>query len=171
MADEGATTDQLDPARLRAVFGTIPTSVVIVTTAPGGAEPVGATVGSFATVSLDPPLVAFFLGTTSDTLEALRRAPSFVVNVLREGQEAMCMAFAKRGSDKFAGVSWTADDAGQPALAGVATRIHCDVESITDAGDHQMVTGRVRDAAVVDADATPLVFWSGGLQAVAARTE
>ena len=165
MADSSATT--LDPAALRAGLGLIPTSVVVITTRLDGTD-YGATVGSFASVSLDPPLAAFFLGRTSDTLGAVRDSGAFVVNVLTAEQTAICMTFAGRGSDKFAGLEVSEDDRGQPCLPGVIARLHCDVEAVSDAGDHEMVMGRVHALDVLDADATPLVFWGGGLNTPAA---
>lgn len=161
-AEHSPSDDQLDGARLRRVLGHIPTSVVVITTTVDG-DMHGATVGSFASVSLDPPLIAFFLGASSDTLAALEGADHFVVNVLTAAQRELCMAFAKRGTDKFGSLAITTDDAGQPCLPDPLALVHCDVQSITDAGDHRMVLGRIRALDVLQPDAPPLVFWRGDL--------
>ncbi len=149
-----------DSARYRQVLGHFPTGVTVITAAPGG-EPAGMAVGSFCSVSLDPPLVAFFPDRSSSSWPKIETAGVFCVNVLAEDQEDVCRRFAMKGEDKFAGLGWTPAGTGSPLIDGVLAWIDCDIESVTDAGDHFCVLGRVRELDVAH-DGAPLVFFRGG---------
>ena len=149
-----------DSARFRQELGHYPTGVTVITAAPA-TGPVGLAVGSFASVSLDPPLVAFFPDRGSSSWPQIEASGSFCVNILAEDQEVVCRRFAAKGDDKFAGLGWRPARSGSPLLDGVLAWIDCDIESVTDAGDHHFVLGRVRDLAVVH-DGSPLLFFRGG---------
>jgi flavin reductase (DIM6/NTAB) family NADH-FMN oxidoreductase RutF len=149
-----------DSAKYRQVLGHFPTGVTVVTASPGGI-PVGMAVGSFSSVSLDPPLVAFFPDRSSSSWPKIQHAGSFCVNVLAEDQEEVCRRFAMKGDDKFAGLGYTSAGSGSPLLDGVLAWIDCDIHSVTDAGDHFCVMGAVRDLGVAD-EGSPLVFFRGG---------
>ncbi|HZZ52510.1 MAG TPA: flavin reductase [Pseudonocardia sp.] len=156
----GSTTD-IDPRRMRDVLGNYPTGVTVVTAIGEDGAPAGMAVGSFTSVSLDPPLVAFLPDKSSTSFPKIRTAASFCVNVLAADQEDVCRAFATKGGDKFAGVAWTPTDTGAPRINGVAAWIDCEFESITEAGDHYLVLGRVRDLHS-SGEQLPLVFFQGG---------
>lgn len=164
-----AVTKDLPPAietaRLRTVLGHLPTSVCVVSTAVDG-EPVGATVGSFTSVSLDPPLVAFFMMRGSTTLGAVEASGTFAVNVLADDQEEICTTFARKERDRFDRAKWSGGRHGAPLLHGSLAVVDCDVEAITPAGDHHMILGRVVDLYVQRDQSEPLVFWRGGLRAL-----
>jgi flavin reductase (DIM6/NTAB) family NADH-FMN oxidoreductase RutF len=83
------------------------------------------------------------------------------VNILAEDQEVVCRRFAAKGDDKFAGLGWKPARSGAPLLDGVLAWIDCDIESVTEAGDHFCVMGRVRDLSVAH-DGGPLLFFRGG---------
>ena len=121
----------------------------------------GLTVGSFTSVSLDPPLVAFFPDKSSTTWPRLERAGRFCVNVLAADQEYICRAFAAKETDKFAGLDWRPAGSGSPILAGVSAWIDCDLEAVHDAGDHHIVVGRVRELDIEN-PSLPLLFFQGG---------
>ncbi|MEU3509668.1 flavin reductase family protein [Streptomyces longwoodensis] len=157
--DLSATT--ADPAAFRRVLGHVPTSVCVVTAAtPQG--PVGVTVGSFTSVSLEPPLVVFYCGRTSASAAAIVGSGHFRVNVLAEDQQQVCAAFAGRTADRFATGDWDLTD-GAPRLVGAAAWIECDVEDSFPAGDHMAVTGRVRRLAAAAGHHKPLIFHRGQL--------
>ena len=149
-----------DSAKFRQVLGHFPTGVTVVTAAPD-TGPVGLAVGSFASVSLDPPLVAFFPDKGSSSWPQIETAGTFCVNILAEDQEDVCRRFAMKGDDKFAGLGWKPAGSGAPLLDGVLAWIDCDIASVTGAGDHFCVMGRVRDLAVAH-DGAPLLFFRGG---------
>ena len=149
-----------DSAKFRQVLGHFPTGVTVVTAAPADG-PVGLAVGSFASVSLDPPLVAFFPDRGSSSWPKIEAAGAFCVNILAEDQEDVCRRFASKGDDKFAGLGWKPAASGAPVLDGVLAWIDCDIDEVLDAGDHFCVLGRVRDLEVAH-DGAPLLFFRGG---------
>lgn len=151
-----------DPAAFRHVLGHVPTSVSVVTaTTPHG--PVGVTVGSFTSVSLEPPLVVFYCGGQSTSAEAIVGAGHFCVNVLAEDQQSVCAAFAGRTADRFATGEWDLPAHTAPRLGGASAWIECDVEQSFPAGDHVAVVGRVRRLAAASGRHKPLVFHRGRL--------
>jgi flavin reductase (DIM6/NTAB) family NADH-FMN oxidoreductase RutF len=150
----------IDPRHFRDVLGNYPTGVTVVTAIDESGAPAGMAVGSFTSVSLDPPLVAFLPDKSSSSFPKIRTATSFCVNVLAADQEELCRGFAVRGGDKFAGVEWAPTGSGAPRLDGVAAWIDCDFESVTEAGDHYLVLGRVRELDS-PGDRRPLVFFQG----------
>lgn len=149
----------------RRVLGHFPTGVVIVTAIHDG-SPVGMSIGSFTSVSLEPPLVAILPAKTSMSWPNIAAAGAFCVNILNAGQEALCRTFATSGVDKFAGVSWRAAPTGSPVLAGALAWLDCSMEQVVEAGDHYIALGRVTALDVgdehEDQSAGPLVFFQGG---------
>ncbi|MET9295113.1 flavin reductase family protein [Streptomyces sp. NPDC003077] len=152
----------LDPALFRSVLGHFASGVTVITApgsrtdadgppfvapaAPGtpAARPAGFACQSFASLSLDPPLVTFMVARTSTTWPRVAQAGVFCVNVLGADQEALCRAFAVSGGDKFAGVNWSpAPATGAPRLAGVPAWIDCSIQAVHPGGDHLIVVGRV----------------------------
>lgn len=157
----------VDPARFRAVLGHFPTGVVAITAMPLSGAPAGMAVGSFTSVSLDPPLVAFLPGRSSTSFPLIRAARSFCANVLSADQEDVCRALAVSGGDKFAGIAWRPAGSGAPIIAGAVAWIDCDIDTVHTAGDHYIVIGRVRDLGM-EKPAAPLVFHRGGYGLTAA---
>jgi 3-hydroxy-9,10-secoandrosta-1,3,5(10)-triene-9,17-dione monooxygenase reductase component len=144
----------------RNVLGRLPTGVVVVT---GGdpARPSGLVVGSFMSVSLEPPLVAVCPAKTSQSWPTIEASGTFCANVLADGQEALARKFATTGGDKFAGVEWSpAPATGAPILDGVAAWIDCRINERYEAGDHWLVLGEVLELSV-HRDGGALVFHGG----------
>ena len=156
------TGTEIDQAWFRQVLGHFPTGVVIVT-AMSGDSPAGLAVGSFMSVSLDPPLVAVLPAKTSTSWPKIAAASSFCINVLHASHGDLSRRFARSGGDKFAGVSWHPAPSGAPVLDGALAWIDCGHERSIDAGDHLIVLGQVQ---VLDVDtsqtAAPLIFFQGG---------
>ncbi|MFP5256292.1 MAG: flavin reductase family protein [Acidimicrobiia bacterium] len=155
-----AAPPPFDSARYRQVLGHFPTGVTVITAA-GEPTPTGMAVGSFSSVSLDPPLVAFFAGKDSSTWPKIEAAGAFCVNVLAEDQEELSRRFASKEDDKFAGVGWAPAASGSPMIDGVLAWIDCRIDSVTDAGDHVCVMGHVLDLGI-GREGGPLVFFRGG---------
>ena len=147
----------IDQAHYRQVLGHFPTGVVIVAS-PG---PVGTAIGSFFSISLDPPLVGFCIGSTSSSWPGIRDAGVFGVSVLAQDQEDVCRVFAQKGADKFAGLGWSPMSSGSPRIHDSVAWIDCDIESVTEAGDHDIVVGRIRDMGI-EREVGPLLFFRGG---------
>jgi flavin reductase (DIM6/NTAB) family NADH-FMN oxidoreductase RutF/DNA-binding IclR family transcriptional regulator len=121
----------------------------------------GFVVGSFTSVSLDPPLVAFFPAKSSTSWPRIRNAGKFCVNILSAEQEELCRRFASRIEDKFEGIACRETESGSPIIAGVVAWIDCDLESVDEAGDHYIVLGRVRRLEIEE-PSLPLLFFQGG---------
>jgi 3-hydroxy-9,10-secoandrosta-1,3,5(10)-triene-9,17-dione monooxygenase reductase component len=156
------TTDPtIDQARFRQVLGHFPTGVTVITAAPEGAPPVGLAVGSFCSLSLDPPLILFCAAKSSSSWPKIEAVGSFCVNILAEDQEEVCRQFASKAEDKFAGVGYRPGHTGAPILHDVLGWIDCRMESVTDGGDHVIVVGRVLELEVAH-EGKPLVFFRGG---------
>ena len=155
-----ASFPEIQQREFRTVLGHFPTGVCVVT-AMEGDEPIGMVVGSFTSVSLDPPLVAFLADRSSSTFPRIREATSFCVNVLAADQESLCRAFATRGADRFSRTSWRPAPSGAPILENVVAWIDCVPDVIHEAGDHYIYIGRVTDLAVEN-PTLPLLFFQGG---------
>ena len=150
----------IDSALFRSVLGHFPTGVTVVTSA-GSERPVGVAIGSFASISLDPPLVGFFLGTGSGSWQPMEESGHFCVNVLAHDQTDLCGVMASKSDTKFEGVEWVpAPHTGAPMLPGVHAVIDCTLEKVIEIGDHNLIVGRVRHLEV-RRDASPMVFYKG----------
>ena len=155
-------TPEIDPLLFRETLGYFPTGVVVITAIDDTGSPAGMVVGSFTSVSLDPPLVAYLPARTSGSFARLRTSSHFVVNVLGADQTELCTRFASRMEDKFQGVEWSpAPASGGPVLAEAVSWIECEVHDEHDGGDHAIVVGRVLSLGV-QRPALPLVFFQGG---------
>ncbi len=164
-----------DSGHFRAVLGHFPTGVTIVS-GMHGEEPVGFTIGSFTSVSLDPPLVGFLPMKGSATWEAIERSGSFCVNVLSRDQADLCWKFAKSDNeaDRFHGVDWHPAPTGSPVIDRAVAWIDCSIEHVYEMGDHLFVLGRV---GALDADPDhdghgpfPLLFFKGTLGGFASES-
>lgn len=151
----------IDPAWYRQVLGQYPTGVCVVTARSGEGEIVSMVVGSFSSVSLNPPLVAFFPDKGSSSWAKLRHCERFCVNILSAEQEPVCRKIASKDPDKFDGVAHRLSARGNPVIQDALAWIECDRYAIADAGDHEMATGRVLEMDVAGGD-LPLLFFRGG---------
>lgn len=149
----------IDEARFREVLGHFATGITVVTAMEDG-TPVGFTCQAFTSLSLDPPMVALAPAKSSTSWPRIRKAGSFCVNVLGSHQEAVCRAFAVSGGDKFAGIGWRPGSTGAPVIEGALAVVECELGIIHDAGDHELVTGRVLSTEV--GEGLPLLFYRGG---------
>jgi flavin reductase (DIM6/NTAB) family NADH-FMN oxidoreductase RutF len=160
-ADRPAPSSAADGARFRQVLGHFPTGVTVVT-ARTDDGPVGLCVGSFTSVSLHPPLVAFCAGYSSTSYPRIEAAGHFCVNILAEDQEEIARVFADKGDDKFAGIGWRPSVVTRaPVIHDVLAWIDCEIDAIHEAGDHWIVVGRVLDLEIGH-EGGPLVFFRGG---------
>ncbi|MGW2048913.1 flavin reductase family protein [Streptomyces sp. NPDC001858] len=161
-ADVHAHAHVIDGRRFREVLGNFPTSVVAITTVDGEARPHGMVVGTFTSVSLDPPLVSFLADRSSTTLRTIRAAGRFCANALAGNQERLSRQLATGpAGQRFEGAAWSASALGTPVLDGVVAWVDCTVEQSVEIGDHLLVVGRVHDLRV-ESLKTPLLFFRGG---------
>ena len=163
-----APTDLTTPAaisgaELRAAASHFPTGVAIVSTLGHIGQPVGCTISSFLSVSLDPPIVAVSLSRRSSTAEQVIARGSFGISVLSSTQRGIAHVFASRDGDhdqRFAGVHWRAGSSGVPLLENALSSLDCDVQEVVAAGDHYLVLGAVTSLFAAGWG-TPLVHHHG----------
>ncbi|MGI5232202.1 flavin reductase family protein [Actinoallomurus sp. CA-142502] len=158
----GAVDEMIDPECFRSVLSHYPTGICAITAIDDG-EPTGFVVGTFTSVSLEPPLVGFFPDKKSTTFPKVRRAGAFCANVLSAQDEELCRLFAAKGADRFASVRWRPGPTGSPILERATAWIDCELEQVHEVGDHLLVVGRVVDLATRSADEPPepLIFHRG----------
>lgn len=151
----------ISPTEFRRALGHYPTGVAVVAAQEEGGESVGMVIGSFTSVSLDPPLVGFLVGRDGSTWPRLKEVGKFCVSVLGAHHEDVCRAFASKAPDRFSHASATSET-GSPRIPDAALWVDCDLDSVVSAGDHDFVLGRVRDLGIGDEGGLPLLFLRGG---------
>ena len=129
--------------QLRDAFGCFMTGVTVVTAVDETGAPLGFTANSFASVSLDPPLLLVSISNRSANLAAYTTGRGFAINVLSEAQKDISNTFARRSDDRFNGVDWSAGPYGAPILGGVSAWFGCRLERAIEAGDHTILMGAV----------------------------
>ncbi|HZU63196.1 MAG TPA: flavin reductase family protein [Novosphingobium sp.] len=151
----------IDPALFRQVLGHYPTGVAAITSQGADGTPLALVVGTFTSVSLDPPLVGFLPDKRSSSWPLIEATGHFAVNVLAADQGDLCRQLASaKGAEKFAGVEYHLAEPGVPVLAGAPVAITCRIAWTHDAGDHVFVLGRVQ-ALEVQREADPMLFHRG----------
>lgn len=150
----------VDSAELRGVLGRFATGVAIITTRDCAGNPVGLTVNSFSSVSLDPPLVLWSLRHQSASLEVFRAFDHWAVHILAADQVKLSQQFARYSSDRFRGVSHSRSAKNVPLIAGCMARLQCRTVHEYSAGDHVIFVGEVESTETEDR-AAPLIFYGG----------
>jgi 3-hydroxy-9,10-secoandrosta-1,3,5(10)-triene-9,17-dione monooxygenase reductase component len=150
----------IDSAKFRQVLGSYPTGVCAITAMGPDGAPAGLVVGTFTSVSLDPPLVGFLPDKSSSSWPLIERAGHFCVNVLGSDQQHVCRQLAAKGSAKFAGLDISLSEHGHPVIPSSIAQIDCDIHAVIDAGDHWFVVGRVLSLDV-HRDGDPMLFHRG----------
>src|SRR4030081_4111145 len=150
----------IDPRDFRNALGSYASGVTIITAAAADGKPYGLTCNSFASVSLNPPLVLWSLGIFSQGMSIFQNASHFAVNVLGASQQALASRFAKSSDDKFAGVKWTPGLGNAPLLADSVASFQCRAANRYYGGDH--VIFLCAGWAHNDNRQEPLLFARGG---------
>jgi flavin reductase (DIM6/NTAB) family NADH-FMN oxidoreductase RutF len=125
----------------------------------------GMTVASFASLSLDPPLVLICVGRAMQTHSAIAGAGRFGVSILGQDQQQLSNHFASKLEDKFSGVDYRVGDSGVPLLNGAICTLECSVAGQLDGGDHSIFTGLVERADT--SESAPLVYFRSGYRQLA----
>jgi flavin reductase (DIM6/NTAB) family NADH-FMN oxidoreductase RutF len=149
-----------DCRAFRDALGSFATGVTVVTAQAANGEPIGLTVSSFNSVSLDPPLILWSLSGSSPNLEAFRSASHYSINVLAVTQQQISDRFAARGGNRFAGLALRKGSNGVPLLEGCCSWFECSNEAQHAGGDHLIFVGRVTRFAQDDTQ-VPLIFHGG----------
>ena len=152
-------SNEIETRALRDALGQFATGVCVITTTDAADAPVGMTVNSFSSISLDPPLVGWCVGRDSSCFEAFVGARPFNIHILAADQGALSQDFALRGADPFGTVAWTRDARGVPVLTACPARFYCTPREHVDAGDHVLIIAAVNEFEVAEQE--PLVFYRG----------
>ncbi|GLK69741.1 flavin reductase family protein [Hansschlegelia plantiphila] len=160
---------QLDEARFKAALAEFPAAVTVVTCWGDAGKPVGATLSSCGSLSLDPPLMFAAFDRSSATLKEISSpGKRFLIHLLGEGQEKTAYRLAGKGADKFDDVVWRQTRFG-PQLADCCRVFRCEVHALLSAGDHVIVTGLVH--GVEEERRQPLVYHRREIYPAPERTE
>ncbi len=149
----------VDPVVQRQVFSALPTGVTAITGLTSEGAPRGFVVGTFQSLSLDPPLVTFCVDKSSSTWPTLRSLGRFTANILSTEQLPVCRALARKGDEKFRGVDYEESPMGPPRISGATAWIDCEVISEVVAGDHYVIVGSIEELVAGEREA--LMFRGG----------
>lgn len=163
------TEPNFDARGFRNALGCFATGVTIVTTRGSGGAPVGMTVNSFSSVSLDPPLILFSLRKAAYSLSAFTAAERFAVHVLAAGQGALSNRFAMASAEKWEGVDHEHSEHGCVVIKGGLATFECARHNVVDGGDHLIFLGRV--LRFRHAEGEPLLFMRGAYRNLAATED
>lgn len=152
---------EIDPREFRNAAGQFMTGVTIVTTIDADGAPSGLTANSFASVSLDPPLVQFSLGRSSTNIDAFEAGNGFVIHVLAAEQQDLSMRFASKGIDRFEDTDWAPGHNDLPVLPGALATFECSPWATYDGGDHVIYIGRVERLTIGDESVPALGYFRG----------
>ena len=144
----------------RKTLGAFATGITVISALSPEGKPIGVTISSFNSVSLDPPLILWSLALKSPNLEAFRKASHFVVNVLSAKQKHLSDRFASPLADRFAYIPTRPGVGETPLLEGCCAWFECANEAQYPGGDHLIFLGRVENFALGEAG-SPLLFHNG----------
>src|ERR1700753_1277202 len=159
-AELASDATAIDPRDFRNALGTFATGVTIITAMAADGKPYGVTCNSFASVSLNPPLVLWSLGMFSNGLSIFQNASHFTVNILGESPQELANKCAKSSADKFSGVDWKPGLGNAPILADSVANFQCRAANRYYGGDHIIFLGAVEAYAYNRKE--PLLFARGG---------
>jgi len=157
-----------DQRDFRNALGTFATGITVITTTHDNSGPVGITVNSFASVSLDPPLVLWCLDNDAFSYDIFAHCNNFAVHVLHQDQEATSQVFSTKNSSKFSSLDWETGEFGSPILKDCASHFECEMENKCAGGDHIIILGRVKSFKM-HKDKPPLIYHAGEYQALKNR--
>ncbi len=152
--------NSISPENFRSALGYYATGITIVTARGINGDPVGMTANSFASVSLDPPLVLWSIDSSAPEAEGFLAATHYAVHFLRQDQQQLSHTFSDHSIDKFAGISIEKGIDDLPLLNDYSVRLQCEVMNRHEEGDHVILIGQVLDVNIEAAE--PLLFFSGG---------
>tara|TARA_Y100000590_G_scaffold458649_1_gene613798 strand:- start:3668 stop:4129 length:462 start_codon:yes stop_codon:yes gene_type:complete len=133
----------IDQKDLRNALGCFATGVTIITTSDQDNKPVGLTINSFTSLSLEPPLIIWSISKNAPSYEAFKYKKQFIVNVLSSDQGNLVKIFSTPSNDKFINVNWDMNDQGLPYIKECVANFECIIHSVYPGGDHQVLIGKV----------------------------
>ena len=136
----------LDHMQFKSACSKFPTGVTVTTLFGRDRNPYGLTISSFASVSLNPPLVLVCVDNRSRFRQHLEVGGLFGINVLSEDQQELSIQFSRNWDERFSNVPWYVGQTGVPLLLNVMATFECAVTDLIPAGDHVIVLGEVQCA-------------------------
>jgi flavin reductase (DIM6/NTAB) family NADH-FMN oxidoreductase RutF len=150
----------IDSRAFRNALGRFTTGICVITASPRGLVPLGMTVNSFCSVSLEPPLVLWSLQNNSDCYPAFQAADHFTINVLTQEQQALSQQYAKKGQHQLLPEHYRIGRSGAPVLRDCLASFECSLWRRYEGGDHELLVGQVIDFESRPTG-KPLLFYSG----------
>ncbi len=156
-----------DSRQFRDAMGSFATGVTVVTSTSKNGSPMGITVNSFSSVSLDPPLVLFCLGYEGNHCREFIESGQYAIHILAEDQGELCQRFASPIENRFEGVEYRKGSGGDaPVFDGSIAVIECRQQQLIEAGDHMIFLCNVTDLEV-NMEKKPLLYYRGGFPELA----
>ena len=144
---------------LRKTLGKYSTGVTVVTSIDNDRNPIGMTVNSFTSVSLQPALVLWCIDKKQPSYNSFMNAEGYAVNILSKDQNDICYKFASQLDNKFENVNWKCSKNGFPLLKNCLAWFDCKKWNYYSGGDHQILVGEVTSFDSVELE--PLTYWNG----------
>ncbi|NOX69764.1 MAG: flavin reductase family protein [Gammaproteobacteria bacterium] len=157
--------NEIDSREFRDALSSYPTGVAVITTRDRHGEPVGITVNSFASVSLDPPLILWSIDNDSGFYDVFMQTNHFAVHILRSDQRQLSHDFSSENANHFDDVGHDTGIANLPLLKTYSAVFQCEVSNRHSEGDHVILLGRVLE--LQNRPAKPLVFFAGHYHKIA----
>jgi 3-hydroxy-9,10-secoandrosta-1,3,5(10)-triene-9,17-dione monooxygenase reductase component len=148
-----------DSRQFRSALGGFPTGVAVVTARADDGKPIGITINSFSSVSLDPPLVLWSLARGSLNLPHFAVGRRHIIHVLADHQDELAKRFASRAPDKFSGLSHETTEDNIPLFDECVATFGCATRALYEEGDHVIVIAHVEQ--IDQREREPLLFWGG----------
>lgn len=152
----------------RDALGCFATGVCVVSAKPETGEPIGLTINSFASVSLNPPMILWSLQNDSDIFDTMSACTRWAVNILRSDQQAISAQYAKRGDHLLEPTHFRVAPSGIPVMPNSLVSFECELEARYPGGDHSILLARVLEMTQRD-NGAPLVFCGGAYRQLAVR--
>lgn len=134
-----------DARGFRDALGRYVTGVALVIARDTDGAVAGMTINSFASVSLDPPLVLWSMRRDSASAGIFRAAQNFTVSILGAEHADIARRCARTDGEKLGSLDLVDAPSGIPRLADAAVWFDCAVWAVHPGGDHDLFIGLVRD--------------------------
>jgi flavin reductase (DIM6/NTAB) family NADH-FMN oxidoreductase RutF len=145
----------------KAAFAILPSGVALVSCI-GEAGPVGMTISSLSSLSLDPKLLVWCAAKSSLRTSSFSKAEHTVIQIFSDAQADTALAFAQQGLEPFEALDYTVNQHSIPVISNCCATFYCSSFAEYDGGDHIILTARVDHAETTNN--SPLVYCGGDFQ-------
>lgn len=145
---------------LRTVLRNVPTPITFIGTHTD--KPLGMIVGSFVSISEEPPLVGLFIQKVSTSWPAIEQAliggQELGISVLGAAHGMHVTKLSGPSDQRFQGLDWDVADSGAIHLVAADARLTTKLYDLQEIGDHYFAVLRVLDASTHSEESTALVY-------------